>query len=85
MLDFNKNFIPFLEKVQLANIPYNVEVCNDGLKIVFSDGSDVALNSYIQGYKEGLLEGYNGKFVTDKYDRVTGYLTAGKAFELLTK
>jgi hypothetical protein len=23
--------------------------------------------------------------VTDKYDRVTGYLTAGKAFELLTK
>lgn len=85
MLDFNKNFIPFLEKIQLANIPYSVEVCNDGLKIVFSDGSDVALNSYIQGHKEGLLEGYNGKFVTDTWDRVTGYLTADKAFELLTK
>jgi hypothetical protein len=85
MLDFTKNFIPFLEKIQLANIPYNVEVCNDGLKIVFSDGSDVALNSYIQGYKEGLLEGYNGKFVTDTWDSVTGYLTADKAFELLTK
>ena len=85
MLDFTKNFIPFLEKIQLANIPYVVEVCNDGLKIVFSDGSDVALNSYIQGYKEGLLEGYNGKFITDTYDRVTGYLTADKAFELLTK
>jgi hypothetical protein len=85
MLNFNKNFIPFLEKIQLANISYNVEVCNDGLKIIFSDGSDVALNSYTQGYKEGLLEGYNGKFVTDMYDRATGYLTADKAFELLTK
>ena len=85
MLDFTKNFIPFLERVQLANIPYIVEVCNDGLKIVFSDGSDVALNSYIQGYKEGLLEGYNGKFITDKWDRVTGYLTAEQAFDLLTK
>ena len=85
MLDFTKNFIPFLEKVQLANIPYVVEVCNDGLKIVFNDGSDVALNSYIQGYKEGLLEGYNGKFITDKWDRATGYLTADKEFELLTK
>lgn len=85
MLNFNTHFIPFLEKIQLANIPHSVEVCNDGLKIVFSDGSDVALNSYIQGYKEGLLEGYNGKFVTDKYDRATGYLTADKAFELLTK
>ena len=85
MLDFTKNFIPFLEKIQLANIPYVVEVCNDGLKIVFSDGSDVALNSYTQGYKEGLLEGYNGKFITDKWDRVTGYLTAEQAFDLLTK
>jgi hypothetical protein len=85
MLDFNKNFIPFLEKIQLANIPYIVEVCNDGLKIIFSDGSDVALNSYTQGYKEGLMEGYNGKFATDEYDSATGYLTAGKAFELLTK
>ena len=85
MLNFNKNFIPFLEKIQLANIPYVVEVCNDGLKIVFSDGSDVALNSYTQGYKEGLLEGYNGKFITDKWDSVTGYLTADKAFELLTR
>ena len=85
MLNFNKNFIPFLEKIQLANIPYVVEVCNDGLKIVFSDGSDVALNSYIQGYKEGLLEGYNGKFITDTYDRATGYLTADEAFELLTR
>ena len=84
MLDFTKNFIPFLEKVQLANIPYVVEVCNDGLKIVFSD-SDVALNSYTQGYKEGLLEGYNGKFVTKTWDRATGYLTADKTFELLTR
>jgi hypothetical protein len=85
MLDFNKNFIPFIEKIQLANIPYNVEVCNDGLKIIFSDGSDVALNSYTQGYKEGLLEGYNGKFAIGTYDRITGYMTAEKAFELLTK
>lgn len=85
MLDFTKNFIPFMEKIQLSNIPYIVEVCNDGLKIVFSDGSDIALNSYTQGYKEGLLEGYNGKFATDTYDRVTGYLTADEAFELLTK
>ncbi len=84
-LNFNAHFIPFLTKIQLANIPYKVEVSNDGLKIVFSDGSDVALNSYIQGYKEGLLEGYNGKFITDTYDRVTGYLTAEQAFDLLTK
>ena len=85
MLNFNAHFIPFLKKVQLANIPYTVEVSNDGMKIVFNDGSDVALNSYTQGYAEGLLEGYNGKFVTDTYDRVTGYLTTDKAFEMLTK
>ena len=84
MLDFNKNFIPFLEKIQLANIPYNVEVCNDGLKIVFNDGSDVAFNSYTYGSKSGLLEGYKGKF-RNLYDDAMGYLTADKAFELLTK
>ena len=84
-LNFNAHFIPFLEKVQLANIPYIVEVCNDGLKIVFADGSDIALNSCTQGYAEGLLEGCNGKFVTDKYDKATGYLTVDKAFEMLTK
>ena len=84
MLDFTKNFIPFLEKVQLANIPYNVEVCNDGLKIVFSDGSDIALNSNTYGHKSGKLEGYMGKF-RNEYDDVTGYLNAKQAFELLTR
>jgi hypothetical protein len=84
MLDFNKNFIPFLEKVQLANIPYKVEVSNDGLKIIFNDGSDIAFNSYTYGSESGLLEGYKGKF-RNLYDDATGYLTADKAFELLTK
>jgi hypothetical protein len=83
-LNLNAHFIPFLKKVQLANIPYTVEVCYDGMKIVFNDGSDVALNTSTYGHSNGLLEGYMGNFRTE-YDDVTGYMTAEQAFEILTK
>jgi hypothetical protein len=84
-LNFNAHFIPFLEMLKENNIPHTVKVCGaDGLKIVFNDGSDVALNPMTYGANEGLLEGYMGKFRTE-YDDVTGYMTAQEAFEILTK
>lgn len=83
-LNFNAHFIPFLKMLERANINHTVEVCGDGMKIVFEDGSDVALNSNTYGNKSGLLEGYIGKFKTE-YDYVTGYMTARQAFELLIK
>jgi hypothetical protein len=54
------------------------------MKIVFEDGSDVALNLATYGANKGLLEGYKGKFRTE-YDDVTGYMTAQEAYEILTK
>ena len=83
-LNFNAHFIPFLEKLEEANIPHTVKVCSDGMKIVFDDGSDVALNTVTYGHNSGLLEGYMGNFRTE-YDDVTGYMTAEQAFEILTK
>ena len=82
-LNFNAHFIPFLEMLEKANIAHTVEVCGDGMKIVFNDGSDIALNIGTYGFRSGLLEGYNGKF-RNRYDEVTGYLTAQEAFEMLT-
>ena len=83
-LNFNAHFIPFLTKLEEANIPHTVKVCYDGMKIVFNDGSDVALNTATYGHSDGLLEGYNGNFISE-YDAVTGYMTAEQAFEILTK
>lgn len=83
-LNFNTHFIPFLTKLEEANIPHTVKVCGDGMKIVFNDGSDVALNTVTYGHRDGLLEGYKGNFITE-YDEVTGYMTADEAFKILTK
>lgn len=83
-LNFKAHFIPFLTKLEEANIPHTVKVCYGGMKIVFNDGSDVALNTATHGHNDGLLEGYMGKFRTE-YDDVTGYMTAEQAFEILTK
>lgn len=85
-LNFNAHFIPFLTMLEEANIPHTVKVCYnyDGMKIVFNDGSDVALNTATYGHNDGLLEGYMGNFRTE-YDDVTGYMTAEQAFEILTK
>lgn len=83
-LNFNYHFIPFLAMLEENNIAHTVKVCGGGLKVVFDDGSDVALNSATYGANKGLLEGYKGKFRTE-YDDMTGYMTADKAFEILTK
>ena len=73
-----------MSMLEEANIPHEVLCCADGMKIVFSDGSDIALNSNTYGHKSGKLEGYMGKF-RNEYDDVTGYLNAKQAFELLTR
>lgn len=85
MIDFSKNFIPFMAMLEEANIPHEVVWCTDnGMKIIFPDGSDVALNPYTYGHEQGKLEGYNGKF-KNEFDDVIGYLNARQAFEILTK
>lgn len=83
MLDFNKHFIPLVNELEKRKIPFNIKSCSDGLKIVFDDGSDVALNSGTYGHKEGLLEGYNGAFKT-LYDDVTGYMTCAEVMEIFS-
>lgn len=83
-LNFNAHFIPFLTMLEENNIAHTVKVCGDGLKVVFNDGSDVALSSATYGANKGLLEGYKGKFRTE-YDDVTGHMTAQEAYEILTK
>ena len=82
MLDFTKHFIPLLKELEIKEILHEVCVCGDGLKIVFADGSGIALNKDTYGHNAGLLEGYNGKFIS-KYDDVTGCLTYAEAIELL--
>lgn len=94
MLNFEKNFIPLVEQLELMNIKHEIKVSNDGLKIVFGDGSDIALSSYTYGHEDGLLEGYNGKFVRciyddcydddDCYDEITPYLDYKKALKIIT-
>lgn len=74
MLDFEKNFIPLVNQLELNNIPHTILSTGDGLKIVFQDGSDVALNNFTYGHAEGELEGYRGVF-KDTFDDVTGYMT----------
>lgn len=90
-LDFGLHFIPLMEMLELNNIPHKVVVSGAGMKIVFPDGSDVALNYDTYGCEEGLLEGYLGAFshpigVIDgevEVDEVTGGLTADEAFKLI--
>jgi hypothetical protein len=85
MIDFSKNFIKLMGMLEEAGIPHSVVWCTDnGMKIVFPDGSDVALNPYTSGHQEGLLEGFNGKFRHGDYD-VMGYLTAEEVFKIITK
>lgn len=74
----NINFSEFhtlISMLECNNYSFTIRVCFDGFAIQFPDGSDVAINSDTYGSKDGLLEGYKGVFV-DKYDEVTGYMTA---------
>lgn len=83
MLDFNRHFIPLVQELEKRSIPHTIRSCNDGLAIVFEDGSDVALNSSTYGHEKGLLEGYKGAFVT-LYDDVTGYMTCAEVMEIFS-
>ena len=84
MLDFNSHFIPLIQSLEVFGIKFSIKPSNDGLKIIFKDGSDVALNSYTYGCNSGLLEGYKGVFAT-AHDEVTGWLTAKNVMMKLTE
>lgn len=74
----NINFSEFhtlIIMLECNNYSFIVRSCFDGFAIQFENGSDIAINSNTYGSEDGLLEGYKGVFI-DKYDDVTGYLTA---------